>query len=61
MSAQTDAIRIEPTTPIIPTKQAARILQDQHVEVLVMSYSDRILINVLSEGKIGHMVRIHTF
>jgi hypothetical protein len=49
-------IRIEPTTPIIRTKQAAKEINGQHVEVLVMGYSDRIMINITTEGKLGQLV-----
>ena len=49
-------VRIERTSPIIRTKQAAREVNSQHVEVLVMGYSDRIMINVTTEGKIGQLV-----
>jgi hypothetical protein len=49
-------IRIEPTTPIIRTKQAAKQIHNQHVEVLVMGYTDRIMINVTTQGKLGHLV-----
>jgi hypothetical protein len=49
-------IRIEPTTPTIRTKQAAKQIHNQHVEVLIMGYTDRIMINVTTRGKIGHLV-----
>jgi len=49
-------VRIEKTSPIIRTKQAARTINDQHIEVLVMGYSDRIMINIGTQGKIGQLV-----
>jgi hypothetical protein len=49
-------IRIEPTAPIIRTKQAAREVNGQNVELLVMGYTDRIVINVTTEGKLGQIV-----
>lgn len=49
-------IRIEPAAPIIRTKQAAKEVNGQHVEVLVMGYSDRIMIHVTTEGKLGQLV-----
>jgi hypothetical protein len=49
-------VRIEPTSPIIQTKQAAKEVNGRHVEVLVMGYSDRIMVNVTMEGKIGQLV-----
>jgi hypothetical protein len=49
-------IRIEPTAPIIRTKQAAREVNGQNVEILVMGYTDRIVINVTTEGKLGQIV-----
>jgi hypothetical protein len=49
-------VRIEPTSPIIRTKQAAREVNGQHVEILVMGYTDRIMINVTMEGKLGQLV-----
>jgi len=48
-------ILIEPTTPIIRTKQAAKEINGQHIEVLVMGYSDRIMINITTEGKLGQL------
>ena len=53
---QQSKIRIEATAPIIRTKQAAREIDGQHVEVLVMGYTDRIMINVTTEGKLGQLV-----
>ena len=53
---QQSKIRIEPTTSIIQTKQTAREIDGQHVEVLVMGYTDRIMINVTTEGKLGQLV-----
>ena len=53
---QQDKIRIEPTAPIIRTKQAAREIDGQHVEVLVLGYTERIMINVTTEGKLGQLV-----
>jgi len=53
---QQSKIRIEPTSPIIRTKQVARVIDGQHVEVLVMGYTDRIMINVTTEGKLGQLV-----
>jgi hypothetical protein len=53
---QQSKIRIEPTAPIRRTKQAAREIDGQHVEVLVMGYTDRITINVMAEGKLGQLV-----
>jgi hypothetical protein len=50
------SIRIEPTSPIIRIKQAAKQVNGQHVEVLVMGYTDRIMINVTTEGKLGQLV-----
>jgi hypothetical protein len=52
-------VRIEPTSPIIRTKQAAKEVNGHHVEVLVMGYSDRIMVNVTMEGKIGQLVLWH--
>ena len=52
-------IQIEPTSPIIRTKQAAKEVNGHHVEVLVMGYSDRIMVNVTTEGKIGQLVLCH--
>jgi hypothetical protein len=49
-------VRIEPVSPIIQTKQVARDVNGQHIEVLVMGYSDRIMINVITEGKLGQLV-----
>jgi hypothetical protein len=49
-------ITIESTAPIIKTKQAAKQIHNQHVEVLVMGYSDRIMINITTQGKIGNLV-----
>jgi hypothetical protein len=57
MSASGNVVRVEETTPIIRIKQAAKQVNDQHIEILVMGYVDRIAINVTMEGKIGHMVR----
>jgi hypothetical protein len=53
---QQGKIRIEPTAPIIRTKQAAREIDGQHVEVLVLGYTERIMINVTTEGKLGQLV-----
>jgi hypothetical protein len=53
---QSSKIRIEPTAAIIRTTQAAREIDGQHVEVLVMGYTDRIMINVTTEGKLGQLV-----
>ena len=55
-ATSTSKIRIEATAPIIRTKQAAREIDGQHVEVLVMGYTDRIMINVTMEGKLGQLV-----
>ena len=52
----TSTVRIEPAARIIETKQIAGTLHDQHIEVLVMGYADRILITITSEGKIGQLV-----
>ena len=49
-------VRIEQTALIIRTKRAAREVNGQHVEVLAMGYSDRIMINVTTEGKLGQLV-----
>lgn len=49
-------VRIEPAPAIIKTRQAAREINGQHVEVLAMGYSDRIMVNITAEGKIGHLV-----
>jgi hypothetical protein len=49
-------IRIEPAAAIIRTKQAAKDVNGQHIEVLVMGYTDRIMINVTTEGKLGQLV-----
>ena len=54
-------IRIEPTAPIILTKQAAREVNGQNVELLVMGYTDRIAINVTTEGKLGQIVFLFSF
>jgi hypothetical protein len=51
-----EEVRITPAQPIIRTKQAARQIDGQHVEVLVMGYMDRIMVTVSMEGKIGHLV-----
>jgi len=49
-------VQIEPAPAIIRTRQQAREIDGQHVEVLSMGYTDRIMINVATEGKIGHLV-----
>jgi hypothetical protein len=60
MSASQDkvanTVRIEQTTPIIRQNQNAIEVNGQHAEVLVLDFSDFILVNVTMEGKIGHMV-----
>lgn len=40
-------VQIEPAPTIIHTKQQAREIDGQHVEVLSMGYTDRIMINVV--------------
>src|SRR5271154_6903543 len=54
-------IRIEPSAPIIRTKQAAREVNGQNVEILVMGYTDRIAINVTTVGKLGQIVFLLSF
>jgi hypothetical protein len=54
-------VRIEPTAPIIRTKQAAREVNGQNVEILVMAYTHRITINVTTEGKLGQLVSLFSF
>jgi|SRR5271155_2556557 len=54
-------IRIEPTAPIIQTKQASREANGQNVEILVMGYTDRIAINVTTVGKLGQIVFLFPF
>jgi len=49
-------VQIEQTAPIIRIKQAAKKVDDQHVEILVMGHSDRIMISVTMEGKLGQLV-----
>lgn len=49
-------VRVDATAPIIRTKQAARDVNGQHVEMLVMGYTDRIMITVTTEGKLGQLV-----
>jgi hypothetical protein len=49
-------IRIEPAAPIIQIKQAAKDINGLHIEVLVMGYTDRIMINVTTDGKLGQLV-----
>jgi hypothetical protein len=56
MGDSLEEVRIKPAAPIIRTKQVARKLDGQHVEVLVMGYTDRIMITVSMEGKIGPLV-----
>ena|SRR5579862_3940539 len=54
-------VRIEPAPAVIKTRQAAREINGQHVEVLAMGYTDRIMINVTQEGKIGQLVPFTQF
>jgi hypothetical protein len=49
-------VQIEPTMPTICIKQSARQVIGQHIEVLAMSFKDRILINVVQTGKLGQIV-----
>ena len=51
------AIQVEETSPIIRIKQAAKHVNGQRIEILVMGYADRIFIHVTMEGKIGHIVQ----
>jgi hypothetical protein len=52
-----NGIRIEPAPAVIRIRQAAREVNGEHVEVLSMGYTDRILVNITTEGKIGHLVK----
>ena len=51
-----NAIHVEETSPIIRIKQAAKQVNGQHIEILLMGYADRIFIHVTMEGKVGHIV-----
>ncbi|KAG0222715.1 hypothetical protein B0O80DRAFT_487044 [Mortierella sp. GBAus27b] len=44
--------------PLI-NKQAARKIQDRHTEVLVTSFTDKILILISQYGKVGSLIHTH--
>src|ERR1700721_1291325 len=49
-------IRITPASPAIRSKQAARLVNNEHIEVLTMAFTDRIMINITMQGKLGQIV-----